>query len=201
MTGVRENCVFHALDFHVCENRCVDIMHDLLEGIVKYDVAAVLLVYIRIKKYFSLTELNDRMNGFNYDVNDKRDKPSEISLHHLTQKTLHMSSSETYCFLRILPLLIGHLVPQNDEHWSLIILLKNVVEIAHSKRSTYRQFATLIEEYLTLLSSLFPDDFKPKHHNLIHYPNILKSMGPYLKFHLCGLRASIRMENKLLNCH
>jgi hypothetical protein len=39
LTGINQACVFNEIcSFHVTENYAVDIMHDLLEGVCKYDI-------------------------------------------------------------------------------------------------------------------------------------------------------------------
>lgn len=41
--GVVGPCVFNDLDsFHIAENQCLDIMHDLFEGVAKYVIEKVL---------------------------------------------------------------------------------------------------------------------------------------------------------------
>ena len=51
ISGIKEDCVFHNLiGFHVANNICVDIMHDLYEGVFRYDLALILHQYIYIYK-------------------------------------------------------------------------------------------------------------------------------------------------------
>jgi hypothetical protein len=192
-TGIKEECVFNSLkNYNVCSNIAVDVMHDLLEGCVKYDVALILLSYIHDGR-INLDNLNERIRGFHYDANDSRNKPPEISLHHLNKGSISMTSSETLCFLRILPLLIGDLISMDDERWSLVLLLRNIVEISFSKnvhKSIHKVLEVKIEEWLKTLSRLFPNSKKPKHHHVVHYPRIMKLMGPLGSF------SSIRFESK-----
>ena len=50
-SGIKERCVFNKLDhFHVAENVTVDPMHDILEGIARYDLANFLNEFIYKKK-------------------------------------------------------------------------------------------------------------------------------------------------------
>ena len=37
---------------------------------------------------------------------------------------------------------------------------------------------SLIAQYLIGLTELFPESLKPKHHFLVHYPTIMRRMGP-----------------------
>jgi len=43
LTGLKELCVFNQINsFHVTQNFAVDIMHDILEGVCKYDIGIIL---------------------------------------------------------------------------------------------------------------------------------------------------------------
>lgn len=47
-TGVKEDCVFHKIKlFHATLNRFVDVMHDVLEGILRYDLARIISAFIK----------------------------------------------------------------------------------------------------------------------------------------------------------
>jgi len=61
--------------FHVTENYAVDIMHDLLEGVCKYDIGLMLNKMIFSCKYFTLNTLNDRIELFNYGTIDIQNRP------------------------------------------------------------------------------------------------------------------------------
>lgn len=211
LTGINSNCIFHDLSFHVTENITVDPMHDLLEGVVKYDLGLLLSYFIK-KKYFTLNLLNSRIMAFDYNDNDKNSKPPEILESHINQKFLHMSASETFCFLRIITLLIGDKVPEDDQFWNLLISLKSLTEIIFSKKfykKSHLILQLMIFEYLELLNQLFPKSLKPKHHFLIHYARIQELMGPLSKLssmrfeskHQFGKRVSKISLNRVNVCH
>lgn len=193
-TGIRRACIFHDanLDYHATENISIDIMHDL-ESIIKYDLTASLNYFIK-EKFISLTLLKDRLNGFFFDDNDRKSKPPEITANHLSQNLIHMSAAETFCFLRIFGLLISDKIPEDDDYWKVFLLLKFIYEICFAKKlhkDTHHILKLTISEYLQLLNQLFGAEYlKPKHHFLVHYPTVLREMGP-----LCHL-SSMRFEGK-----
>jgi hypothetical protein len=91
-----------------------------------------------------------------------------------------MTSSKILCFLQILLLLIGDLIPNlPDEHWELVLHLRSIFEIIHSKKIASLisiALAVVMKEYLQSLSHL-KYSFEPKYHFDVHYPHILQLMG------------------------
>lgn len=43
---------------------------------------------------------------------------------------------ENWSLIRLIPLLIGHYIPEGDETWGVLLCLKDVVELAMSSRIT-----------------------------------------------------------------
>ena len=78
-SGIKSNCVFNEIPgFHVTENPAVDVMHDFLEGVCRYDVALLLHYFIYVRKYFTLDDLNVKLRAFYYGPNKSINKPPEI---------------------------------------------------------------------------------------------------------------------------
>ena len=194
ISGIKEHCVFNKIDnFHVVKNLTVDIQHDFLEGILRYDIAVVLSHLIFVAKYLTLDEINLRLAGYQYGVDDNVNKPPPITEKHLKNGCIILSSAEMMNLFRSLFLIVGPLVPTGDAHWELFIKLKTVVEIVFSKvihKNTHRLLQTEITEYLTSLSKLYPNHMKPKHHFILHYPQIMKAVGPLPQI------SSMRNESK-----
>lgn len=64
--GIQENCVFNTIpSFHVAVNISVDPMHDLLEGICRYDIGKILNNLINKSKVFTLQDFHERIKFFN----------------------------------------------------------------------------------------------------------------------------------------
>lgn len=195
VTGIKEECVFHKLDsFHVARNRSCDFMHDGLEGVHAYDIAEILYIFIYDKNYFTLQHLNERIHGFPYQ--SWENKPPEIFESQLSRnvKRLKTSSSEMISLVRNFSLIIGDYVPKDDPYWELFLKLydlNNIIMSPAHHREMPIHLKYLIEEYLRLRMKLFPNSpLKPKHHNLIHYPSIMRDFGPLWK--ISSMRAESR---------
>lgn len=58
--GIKEECIFNKIPyFHVTENLSIDPMHDLLEGVCRYDIAKILNNFIYIEQFFTLEVFNE----------------------------------------------------------------------------------------------------------------------------------------------
>lgn len=129
-TGLTGECVFNELDgFHILDNPTVDVMHNQLEGNFQYDLALILHYFITIMKFFTLAQLNERLRGFYYGPNDKKNKPPQIDETQLKNKKLKMSSAETLCLIRHIGIIIGDLIPEGNLCWTLVIMLKGICDI------------------------------------------------------------------------
>ena len=105
-------------NFHVLTGLPPDAMHDVLEGMVPYEVEIVLNKLIS-DKHFTLKFLNQRIHHFSYGSTDIVNKPVEQSLKDGTIGT----AAENWCLLRMLPFLIGFKVPANNPYWEFLMHL------------------------------------------------------------------------------
>ena len=194
--GLNESCVFHDLTgFHCTSNFSVDPMHDLLEGVCRYDAAVILYYFIYVAKFFTLHQLNERIRGFNYGCRDNLNKPVEIKESDLKKKVPYivMSAAEMLEFMKHCTLLMGDFVPQDSDHWELLLLLKKIVDLTSRKYvtvNTHKILGFTVEQYLAKLHDLFSDCFKPKHHFLLHYAKCMENVGPLWNI------ACMRFESK-----
>ena len=63
--GINRKPVINRLKyFHTVDGLAPDVMHDLLEGAVKMEVKALLNVFTSEKEFFTLPQLNKRLETF-----------------------------------------------------------------------------------------------------------------------------------------
>jgi hypothetical protein len=78
-----------------------------------------------------------------------------------------------WCLSRLLPLLIGDLVPEDDKRWQNFILLLQIEEIVFASKTTAQLAAyldVLVGEYLEEFTKLYERPIIPKQHYMVHYP-------------------------------
>nr|XP_054591281.1 uncharacterized protein LOC129155120 isoform X1 [Nothobranchius furzeri]XP_054591300.1 uncharacterized protein LOC129155133 isoform X1 [Nothobranchius furzeri]XP_054591301.1 uncharacterized protein LOC129155133 isoform X1 [Nothobranchius furzeri]XP_054591321.1 uncharacterized protein LOC129155141 isoform X1 [Nothobranchius furzeri]XP_054591322.1 uncharacterized protein LOC129155141 isoform X1 [Nothobranchius furzeri]XP_054591360.1 uncharacterized protein LOC129155163 isoform X1 [Nothobranch len=187
-TGIKRECSLNKLQFyHVTDNVAPDVMHDILEGIGGYEIKLVLNALIE-QKIVTLDQLNYRLTSFDYGFCDVHNKPSTIKPQDLKNPDtgLRQSASQTWCLLRLLPLMIGDLIPEDNKYWELLLLLLSCMEFIFSPSLTEGAVVFLghiIEKHHCLYLELFPDrHLKPKHHFMLHYPRAIRKLGPVVHF-------------------
>lgn len=92
-----------------------------------------------------------------------------------------MSASEMLALTTYFSILVGDLVPSTDPVWYFYILLYKMFDVLLSRTisdSSISYLKTLIAEHHQLYCHLFEQTLKPKFHILLHYPRIMKKVGP-----------------------
>lgn len=164
-----------------------DIMHDILEGVGPLEVKLVLNSLIE-QKHLTLDKLNYRITSFDYGFCDKGNVPSVISQSDLknVEGAMRQSAAQMWCLLRLLPTMIGDLIPEHSKEWKLLLLLLSCMEFIFSPSLTVEAtlyLAKIIEEHHSLFLELYPHHhLRPKHHFMLHYPRAIQKLGPLIQF-------------------
>ena len=183
--GIKFRSIFNKLKyFHVCQPGLPPcIGHDLFEGFASRDVALFLHYFIKTKKLFTYDQLNRIINKFKYIGADADSKPCDLKDN---AEKLSGHAVQNWCFIRLLPILIGdRILDKNDSVWCLMLLLRNIVELVCAPSISENQVAwlqELIRDYLQQRCELFPDHpVTPKHHFLAHYSQLIIQFGPLIR--------------------
>lgn len=181
--GVRTGCVLtkNLSHFNVISGYPPDIVHDLFEGIVPVELAKCIAVLIS-KKLFTLQHLNNLILSFPYKCGDETNRPHVLPKNLQQKHTIGGNAHENWCLLRLLPLIVGKLVPIDEPAWQVILYLKDIADLVVAKVHTLESIAYLectISDHRKCYQALFPDQrLLPKHHFLEHYPEMIKCFGP-----------------------
>ena len=164
-------------------------MHDILEGTLPLVTKLLLQHFIHERRLFTLDQLNSRIASFKYGSAVKN-KPSTIttSSFNSTDAKLRQSgmpentkfnkfiiiivlASQMWCLARLLPLMIGDLVPTDDDIWENYLTLLDIVDYALAPRTTKEKaayLAVLVEDFLSEFSRLYDRPLIPKMHYMVH---------------------------------
>ena len=181
--GVKRTCPLNELQFfHCSDNFSVDIMHDLLEGVVQYELKLVFQCLVKDSLCTVLT-LSERIHSFNYGYSERKNRPGAVKVED-GSNDLGLNAIQSWCLLRNTPLIFGDLVDHNKSYWNVILLLIQICNIVFSPIITNGMtyiLKHLISDHHKLFKSVFTDKkLIPKHHLMIHYPRCIRKIGPLI---------------------
>ena len=121
--------------FHVIEGLPGDAMHDVLEGLLQYEVKELLKYAINEQQFFTLDNLNHCIQNFDYGSPDVSNKPSVISSATLNSNTNSLKQRGKTCnFLNYInTCILSSLV-------ETLILLSAIGKIHHRKVTVRIEF-------------------------------------------------------------
>ncbi|KAK0151230.1 hypothetical protein N1851_007633 [Merluccius polli] len=186
--GVKQPCVItkNLAHFSVLTGYPPDIMHDVFEGIVPVELAHCFSLLIS-KTYFSLELLNKSILSFTFKWSDKTNRPHVIP--RTFSKTIGGNAHENWALIRFPPFIIGHLVPEDEMAWQILMVLKDVVELVVAPTHTEDSIAYLeckISEHHKRYQELFPNAQLLPKHTVITKNTILHSSGSLVHSFLSG---------------
>lgn len=197
-TGIKFRSIFNELQsFHVTRNYAPDIMHDLLEGVCMWEMKLVIAHLIETGK-FTLEDLNGRITSYDYGFQDSANKPCCFTAQDIRspESATGQTASQMYCLLRHFCLMMGDLVPQDNDKWQVIVLLLQCMDIIFSpcvsKGETY-YLKQLIQDHHQYFLTVFPGQhLKPKHHFMLHYPRAIRMLGALIQYWAMRFEANHR---------
>ena len=176
-------------NFHICWRSPSDIAHDIFEGFGN-DLIKTTIEYCVSLNYFNLEYLNGKIRNFTYVGHDKTNKPVELSIDSHKKIVVKETAMQCHCLLRLLPLLIGHKIPEGDPVWELYTFFRQLLDYMLSPSLTRGQIACFENETKDFLQCYFQknDDqrVKPKAHYMLHYAQQYLTFGPLIQS--CTLR-------------
>ena len=177
-TGIARDCIFNQIKgYHVTNNIIFDIMHDLHEGVCDIGMSKVLGKLCELPN-IDLDIINCRIQGFQFGSHANR--PMPITADKILKGKLGMSASEMSNMMKYFSLIVGDLVPHDNEIWGYYLLLQQILEILLKKyinRDAIVYLDKLINEHHSMWIEMF-EPLKPKFHNMVHYSECLLRFGP-----------------------
>lgn len=178
--GIRMSCDLNKLNsFHVVQNYCIDIMHDLNEGVVPFLMKLIFNHCIE-KKIFTRSTIITKSQYFDYGKINKKNIPSQLNLE---KDNLNQNASQSICLFRHLPFILYEYENQLKDIWDCFTSLQTILQIVHSRKITEKDLITLrvaVTDHLQNIQEHFRIRLLPKHHNLTHYETVIRAIGPLI---------------------
>lgn len=177
--GIKRYCILNDLKyFHTCENFCVDIMHDLNEGVIPFFLSNLFKFLIK-HKIITEHDLVNKFQYYDYGYLNHDHRPSTISL---TKANLNQNASQSKClffhvpFVLFTELQLSNLKGIAECLQALFVITK----ISYSMNITDSDLLELqknVELHLEYTLKYFQVDLHPKHHFLLHYARVIQLNG------------------------
>ncbi len=88
------------------------------------------------KKYFSLDSVNHAIKTLAYTFSDKTNQPQPIPKGFTSKGSIGGNGHKNRTLLRLLPLTICDNVPDGERSWEILMLLKDLVDLAVASKYT-----------------------------------------------------------------
>lgn len=187
--------------FHFAENLTFDPMHDVLEGLVGMVIKSILNHLINVAKVTTDTEINRRINNFDYGIAEANDKPSG-NFCAKTLKTkgnlINQSASQSWLLLRIFPFITSDFLPKFSNLSNLLTDLLSITFYSFSTSLTTQMLDRLnntIQQFYEHYQQSFPNKAPMnKVHHIAHYVDVIKQSGPIAKMSCLQFEAKFRIS-------
>lgn len=183
--GIKKPCAFNELQyFHILDNCTVDVMHDMLEGVVPFFIHFIFDNIIS-KKIANLDKIQSLCRDYNYGWLWSKYKPSAIKLNLSTTQTvcrtrINQNAMQNYCLLLNLPFILYDMKDKLESEWRSMENLLQAMQIIFSssiRQTDIDRLRILIKCHLSYLVDA-GQNLLPKHHNTTHYPRLITVIGP-----------------------
>lgn len=154
-------------------------MHDINEGCIPKFLSKFLKFCFK-KKILSKDEFDNSVKFYDYGTLNSANIPSCVDW---DKRNLGQNASQSICLFRHLPFILYKYKHHSDlkQVWDCYGALLFVCSVVYSYEITERDRLKLedaIALHLNLYQTIFQCTLPPKQHHLVHYPRIIREMGP-----------------------
>lgn len=184
--GVRFYCALSKLKyFHILDNPTVDIMHDVNEGLIPRLIKEI-MEYCSKNNICKPNTANELITCYDFGVLNSSNVPSDIGIE---KRSLGQNAAQSICLLRHLPFIFHQF--RNDDRmkilWDCVGSLLRICEIIFSvviHESDVIQLEREISHHLETFKQFSGKKLIPKQHFALHYPSMIRTMGPLVLFNM-----------------
>lgn len=195
--GVVRRCILNNLsNFHVLVNIIVDLMHDLLLGVLKYDIIEI-LQYYAINKLLDFEAFNRRLKRWNFGKKENV-KIRRLRAEDCIKGNISMTAKEMWFFIENLPFLLNGLVAPSTEYFEFVLIIHDLLDLCLQPEFgpiEIHQLKTCINLHHNFYKIFMGKGLTPKFHFLLHYADVIEKCGP-LKDLMCMRQEAKHQELK-----
>lgn len=196
--GVKSYCKLNDLEhFHTMLNIVVDPMHDFLEGAMSVLMKKILEFCVD-SKIVSLKEIQLLVDCFDYGYIYKTNVPSKVQLD--KKKNLGQNASQSYCLMIHLPFILFKFKEKLINVWKpveCLLRMFHIIKSVHITENDIQALEKLTQEHMELFKEQFNTHLRPKHHLILHYASVIRSMGPVIYLWVMRMEAKHQYFNRV----
>lgn len=178
--GIKKHCPFNELNFfHILDNNSIDIMHDMNEGVIPFFLQRF-ITFLISSNTLNFVGIQAKIRDFHYGFLNEKYYPSKVNLkkHNLGQSAVQLHNLMIHT-----PFIFAEYKSKIPIMWKAMENLLQIMQIIYSSCISDGDIERLkrrIEEYLSFLVDKLQANLTPKHHNMTHYPTVIRKMGPLI---------------------
>lgn len=171
----------HLNYFKMEDSSSVDPLHDLLEGVVPRDLMLV-FQYMTKNMKIKETEIKSRINSFKYGPLSSSHKPVNMKFNK-DSGSLGLSAMQVKTLIFHFSFIFGHYFKSEEEN-TISEFVKDLIYITNIAfkhvvtEDDITQLETRIQRHLDQVINFFKRPLTRKHHFLLHYPSVIRRLGP-----------------------
>lgn len=199
--GIVQYCLFNDLDnFHIFRNNSIDIMHDVLEGSAHVFMKFFFRTMID-RKILKFSDISRMVRDFTQGIIKQKNKSSIISMTNGKIK-LNQNATQAHTLLKNLPFIFYEQKDHLCDIWLTLTKLLQINQIIFSSINTDRDIDRLSTLISMFLSELIEHEVSltPKLHHMVHYPTVIKRMGPLIHMWCMRMESKHKEFTKIARC-
>ncbi|CAF0906141.1 unnamed protein product [Didymodactylos carnosus] len=175
-----ESFLAKLVGFHPVNSLPFDLMHDFAEGVYPLVLLAI-LKEASSRHILTYAKIEERIQSFQYGVNDAKNKPPIIRIKHLANGHIVGSASQKMCIFKLIPIILHDILDRPGDTLDIYVCLRKIISILYCtkmRRSWLPYLATLTTRFQSLMVNRLPNNVIPKVHFVTEYPCLIAMNGP-----------------------
>jgi hypothetical protein len=208
--GIKRYCQLNDLKFyHMLDNPSFDPLHDFEEGIIP-NLLKNIFDFCIASKVFTEVELKNLVEGFDYGYLNRLSIPTKMCI---KKHSFGLTAAQIKCLFLNIPFILlkfrEHPVVQKI--WICMETLLQIREIVYSysvSENDIIKLEYLIDTHFKSIINILKVKLLPKHHFVLHYPFVFRSMGPLVYMSMIrfeakhkSLKHMAKNTNNYVNIH
>lgn len=189
--GIKRYCVLNDLQyFHMLDNQGLDIMHDIAEGAIFFTLKR-LFEYCFTHNIIKEKDLQQKIQFYDYGQLSRSNTPSILNM---AKDSLNQNAAQSKCLFENIPFIFWEYKDNQKlkKAWICVQSLLKICQIVYSNKiveADLKELENQVHIHLSNFQQIFKQTLKPKQHNMLHYAELIRRMGPLVNLNMIRYEA------------